>query len=260
MANQGGQGPPVTTIPPFTNTKILPACAASCVPLYDANGACVPPAVDEAVGAEAFTACFCANPNVAALSTATTGVCDDVCSGAGLSSVAGWFRDICSVDANAGNGGNGGNKGNGQDSSTATTTATTTTGSSATGGSSSGSNSGGGGDWISNHWQWVIMLVILVVGIAAIWVGACLWRRRYLRRKDRQSSLGQKHSGSASRPSWGPGMEASETGANMPYDPAAADSNRNSAGVFMPGAAVAATTTEKPPKKEKKRWIVRDRT
>lgn len=98
------------------------------------------------------------------------------------------------------------------------------------------------------------MIVVLVVGITAIWVGACIWRRRYLKKKDRQSHLIQKHSGSASRPSWGPGMEASESG-GIPYDD---ESNRNSHGLMLPGAAAGAPVEEKP--KEKKRWIVRDRT
>ncbi|KAF5006381.1 hypothetical protein FDECE_7255 [Fusarium decemcellulare] len=243
---------PVTTIVPFGNQKILPACAANCGPLYDANGACVPPQVAADAGPSAYTSCFCLDTRVAALSTATTGVCDDVCTGANLNSVASWFRDICSVSTNANKGGNG-NNGNKESS-------TTNTDASSTGGSSAGSSdSGGGGDWISNHWQWVIMIVILVVGIAGIWIGACIWRRRYLRKKDRQSSLGQKHSGSASRPSWGPGMEASESG-GMPYDPSGYDSNRNSNGVMLPGAAAGVAPVEEKPKEKKKRWIVRDRT
>lgn len=52
------------------------------------------------------------------------------------------------------------------------------------------------------------MLVVLIVGIAGIWIGACIWRRRYLRKKDRQSTLGQKHSGSNTNPSWGPPLGA----------------------------------------------------
>lgn len=100
------------------------------------------------------------------------------------------------------------------------------------------------------------MIVVLVVGIAAIWIGACIWRRRYLRKKDRQTSLGQRHSGSAKRPSWGPGMEASEGG--IPYD-TYDESNRGSNGIMLPGAAAAGAPVEEKPK-EKKRWIVRDRT
>ena len=118
---------------------------------------------------------------------------------------------------------------------------------------------------ISNHWQWVIFLVVMIVAIVGIWVGACLWRRRYIRKKDRQTFLAQKHSGSASRPSWGPGIEGS-TGPSStptPYDPAY-DAQRNTQGVFTPTpGAAAAALAEKPapkPKKDRKRWIVKERT
>jgi hypothetical protein len=77
-----------------------------------------------------------------------------------------------------------------------------------------------------------------------------------LRKKDRQTSLGQRHSGSAKRPSWGPGMEASEGG--IPYD-TYDESNRGSNGIMLPGATAAGAPVEEKPK-EKKRWIVRDRT
>lgn len=65
------------------------------------------------------------------------------------------------------------------------------------------------------------MLVVLVVAIIAIWTGACIWRRRYLRKRDRQTSLGQKHSGSASNPSWGPAVTGPhESPAPTPASPA----------------------------------------
>lgn len=90
------------------------------------------------------------------------------------------------------------------------------------------------------------MLVVLVVGIAGIWIGACIWRRRYLRRKDRQTSLGQKQSGSANRPSWGPGtgMPTSDSRAAMTDNPEAAYPKFES--------------TEKP--RQKKKWNVTSRT
>ncbi|KAJ3495988.1 hypothetical protein NLG97_g2998 [Lecanicillium saksenae] len=182
-----------------------------------------------------YEQCFCLNRNVAGLSTATDAVCNDVCAGeqGGQASVAKWFGSLCHVTAPAG--------GNNENTKTATSTK----------GSSSGSTGGGGGSkangpWISNHWQWVIMLVVLVVAIAGIWIGACIWRRRYLRRKDRQTSLGQKQSGSTSRPSWGPtAMPNSESGAPMNY-------NNN------PEAAYPKfESTEKP---KKKKWTVSSRT
>lgn len=247
----GDQAGPSTTIPPFANTQILPACAAGCGPLYDANGACVPPAVNPEVGATAFTACFCADPRVGAFSSGNGGVCDEACTATqALASIGNWFRSMCDVTT-GGNTQGSSTTNNGQ--STGTTGSTASTG---TGGSSSGSNSGGnGGDWLSNHWQWVVFIVVMVVGIAGIWIGACIWRRRYLRKKDRQSHLGQKHSGSASRPSWGPGMDSGNV-AGQPFDPAAYDSNRDSNGILLSNTG---GFEEKKPK-EKKRWIVGDRT
>lgn len=35
------------------------------------------------------------------------------------------------------------------------------------------------------------MIVIVVVGIAGIWIGACIWRRKYLRKKDRMYEMGK---------------------------------------------------------------------
>lgn len=83
------------------------------------------------------------------------------------------------------------------------------------------------------------MLVVLVVGIAGIWIGACIWRRRYLKKKDRQSTIPQKHSGSVSHPSWGPGLPTSEP---------------NKAVFEPPSTAVTQ------PEKVKKKWIVKNRT
>ncbi|KAJ6445052.1 integral membrane protein [Purpureocillium lavendulum] len=228
------QQQPITTIPPFNDGSKLPDCAKACGPLYDANGACVPPAIKPADG-PTYTSCFCAQAKVAPFSKGTSGVCDNACDGVngGLQSIAGWFQGICNVKDAGGKG----------DKTSTSATSATTSGSASTG--SSSKNSGGGGDWLSNHWQWVIMLVILVVGIAGIWIGACIWRRRYLRKKDRQTSLGQKHSGSASRPSWGPAVTGSDSATPMNFtrDPEPA------------------AYAEKPRKtKEKKKWTVTQRT
>ncbi|KAG6002268.1 hypothetical protein E4U43_001151 [Claviceps pusilla] len=225
------------TIVPFNDINQLPACAAGCQPLWDANGGCVPPAIPKA-DPQLYGDCFCANGKVAAFSTAASGVCDNACPGdaKAMSSIAGWFTKFCNVKA-------------------ATTPKTTTSASSPSATNASGSmNSGninGGGDCVqsrlSNHWQWVIMLVILVVGIAGIWIGACVWRRRYLRKKDRQTSLGQKHSGSASNPSWGPAITGSESASPM---------------AFPPGRdAESGIVDEKSHKgKQKKKWTVASRT
>lgn len=120
-------------------------------------------------GLDGYQSCFCLDTRVMAMSTATTGVCDDVCQGEQLGSVVNWFRSMCHVDEK-----------------TSSSSSSTATDSESTGGSSSNVNNGNGGSWLSHHWQWVVMLVVLVVGIAAIWVGACIFRRRYLRKKEQQ--------------------------------------------------------------------------
>ncbi|KAM4054481.1 integral membrane protein [Hirsutella rhossiliensis] len=223
---------PITTIPPFSDAGKLPDCAKQCGPLYDANGACVPPAAPEAA-ASAYTACFCGHAKVSPFSKGPTGVCDQACQGdqAGLQSIANWFRGICSAQGDGA-----ANPQNGQ-----STTSAGNNGSQKQ--TSNTTSNAGGGDWLSNHWQWVIMIVVLVVGIAAIWIGACVWRRRYLRKKDSPMSLGQKHSGSASNPSWGPAVAGSESATPMAY-----------------GRDPEQSVPEKPKKKEKKKWTVGRRT
>lgn len=115
----------------------------------------------------------------------------------------------------------------------------------------------------SNHWQWVVMLIVLVVAIAGIWVGACIWRRQYLKKKERQRTWAQKQSGSTNRPSWGPGdPRATEAGQAMgtrpPIGSTPPSDDPRTAGVFMPKAqqsAVPEVETEKP---KKKRWGRKD--
>ncbi|KAI5463688.1 hypothetical protein BGZ63DRAFT_197506 [Mariannaea sp. PMI_226] len=244
-------GLPTTTIVPFHNPTLLPSCAIGCGPLYDANGGCVPPAANVGQNPFAYTSCFCANTHVTAFSTAATGVCDTACPSDGLTSIATWFRSMCSANAKAAN--NGGNKPPNNNN-----LQSTTTGSSSSSTAIGKAQSSGGGTWLSNHWQWVIFLVILVVAIVGIWVGACIWRRRYLRKKDRQLSLGQKHSGSASRPSWGPGMGPGSEAPPNDNAPAGYDSQRNSHAMLTAATNAPTTLAEKSPKK--KRWTVRDRT
>jgi len=43
--------------------------------------------------------------------------------------------------------------------------------------------------WISTHYKWVIMIVVIFVAIVGGWIGACLLRRRYLRKKEREIEM-----------------------------------------------------------------------
>jgi hypothetical protein len=212
--------------------------------------------------------CFCNYAKLVPGTSQAQGVCDGACiaTPADVTKIQTWFQGFCGVQA--------------------VVTETVTSGSSPTGGSRSGG--GGGGDWLSNHWKWVIMLVILVVGIAAIWIGACIWRRRYLKRKDRNLYMG-KHSASTVNPqtSFGPGIgnaahvpygtgpagNASTASAARGPKPKSSRSTVSGPGAFMSPAAGTPTPaaapamySEKQPKpikekiKEKKKWVVQERT
>ncbi|KAI3390557.1 hypothetical protein diail_9202 [Diaporthe ilicicola] len=90
----------------------------------------------------------------------------------------------------------------------------------------------------------------MVLGIAGIWIGAALWRRSYLRKKDRQYSLGKnlaRRTTSGQNPYGGAmgGTPQRSQGSMHPSRP----------GVFMPATISEANVydTEKPPK-TKKKW------
>ncbi|GKT89272.1 integral membrane protein [Colletotrichum tofieldiae] len=179
------------------------------------------PAVPEAA-ANVYDACFCSQANLQPFKTAATGVCDAAgCDAAGFSSIQGWYTSFCNSVAGG-----------------AATQSSSSPGSTSTSGSKGSSNSGNGGDWLSNHWRWVVMLVILVVAIAGIWVGACIWRRRYLRRKDRMYELGKHAHHGPSGIIAGSGVNVNQAGIV------------NSPGQFMPGPSPA-IYDEKPPRRRR---------
>ncbi|KAL2137001.1 hypothetical protein VTI74DRAFT_10477 [Chaetomium olivicolor] len=217
-----------TTLVPF---QTLPACAQQCGPLYDVNGACVPPAAPTA-DASTYDNCFCNDARLAPFKTGTAGVCDAACTAnpADLSSIQGWFTRFC-ADAAAGNNGN---------------AAPTTTAKSKSSGAAN--NQGGGGTWLDNHYQWVIFLVIMVVAIVGIWIGACIWRRRYLRKKDRQFALGTNLA------------RATDSGRVVPNASSAGSLHVPAAGMFDPAPISSAGVYGEKRPKSKKKWIVRERT
>lgn len=167
------------TLVPFAN---LPACVRDCGVLYDVNGGCVPPAKPQG-DAGTYTGCFCADPRLAILNQGVSGVCDAPCAAnpAALTSVRDWYTSLCANAPKPGGTTTGGNA-PGQ---------TTTSAGGSGGNPVNAVDPNASGDWLSGHWQWVVFIVVVVLGIAGIWVGACIWRRRYLRKKDRQYALGK---------------------------------------------------------------------
>ena len=85
----------------------------------------------------------------------------------------------------------------------------------------------------------------MVVGIAGIWIGAAFWRRHYLRKKDRQYSLGKnlaQRTSSGQNPYGGAGNATPDrTHGSMSSRP----------GVFMPSGTGSNMYNEKPSKSKK---------
>ncbi|KJR83712.1 uncharacterized protein SPSK_00164 [Sporothrix schenckii 1099-18] len=206
-------GLPITTLVPFAT---LPTCATQCYHLYDANGACVPPAAANGDTAQ-YASCFCNNALISAFSTGTAGVCDSACTAAadsgGLESIHNWFSSYCSVE---------------QKTSLQTprppprALLQPPAPRALPRGATRAQTTHGKLFWsslrslfsvlaalafllsslhslsflssltllrIATHYQWVIFVVVMVVGITSLWIGACVWHRRYLRKKDRQYAL-----------------------------------------------------------------------
>lgn len=207
----------------------LPTCITSCGVLYDVNGACVPPAVPTA-DASSYGSCFCNEPRLAGFKNGGTGVCDAACAANAddAASIQNWFTSFC---ANAAQGGN------------AAPTDTTSTSRPTSGSSNQG---GGGGTWLSGHYQWVIFLVIMVVAIIGIWVGACVWRRRYVRKKDRVYALGTNLA------------RATESGRVVPNASNAGSIHVPGPGLFDPAPISSAGVYGEKPQKGK--WSLRGRT
>lgn len=93
--------------------------------------------------------------------------------------------------------------------------------------------------WIEGHYQYIIMIVILVVAIVVIWIGACWWRKRYLRKRELGFEL---------RPPHQPWVGTSDN--TSPY-------GGNGGGGFDPKEGMIGSAV---PVKSKKKWIVHTRT
>lgn len=93
-----------------------------------------------------------------------------------------------------------------------------------------------------------------MVAIAGIWVGACVYRRHYLRKKDRQYALGKRLA------------HATESGRVVPNGGSNAGSvHVPGAGMFQPAPLASAGIYDseklaRANQKEKKRWTVKERT
>ncbi|KAL2122960.1 hypothetical protein VTJ04DRAFT_3415 [Mycothermus thermophilus] len=195
----------------------LPSCVTSCGPLYDVNGGCVPPEKPVSEDPRVYGKCFCDDSRLEPFKTGTAGVCDQACQDPNdLAQIQGWYVAYCN-EINA-------------PESTPTPTKT-----------AAPQSGGGGGTWIETHYQWVIFLVVMVVAIVGIWVGACVWRRRYLRKKDRAYALGSNLA------------RATESGRIVPLDSTASIHVPRS-GFFAPAPISSAAVYGEKDSRSKMKW------
>lgn len=178
----GAVASPDGLIVPFSS--VLPACASFCGPLFDVQGFCTPPNI-----ATINDNCFCTDSRLSAFdddsgTSGVTAVCGtsspySCTSATDLQAIKTWFDNFCAANKAVTAATNSGSA----TASTATSTSTSTSSSKAKAASSAGQT------WLQGHWKWVIMLVVVFVAIVGGWVGACLLRRRYLRKKEKEIEM-----------------------------------------------------------------------
>ena len=87
----------------------LPACAATCPLVIQAQAACGPTV---ATGQDALKSCFCQSAYLAPIYAANTNICAPQCADADFSSISTWFKGFCAAGS-TGATNNGGSANNG---------------------------------------------------------------------------------------------------------------------------------------------------
>lgn len=102
---------------------------------------------------------------------------------------------------------------------------------------------------LQSHYQWVIFLVVVTVGIIGIWVGAYYLRKHYLRKKEREFEM---------RPpvAWGPHQMQNQTG-GYNYGDGVIDANAG--GRTKEAKMMAASATPAGPPGAKSGWLRKGR-
>ena len=117
---------------------------------------------------------------------------------------------------------------------------------------------------MSGHWQWILAVVILALAITGGWIAACLLRRRYLRKKEREYEL---------RPPVAPFANGGQVypvagiGAALgPYPPVIGTVRKGKDKESTEGGASVGSPLASPrpfgggPEKKAKKWVVKERT
>ncbi|KAL4890003.1 hypothetical protein BDV59DRAFT_204808 [Aspergillus ambiguus] len=164
-----------TTLVPQSASDSFPQCGLSCSALNSAQSLCIPPTAP-ANGRATYVTCFCQSNLLTQLKTSPDGTCDDVCSNeSDRALLQKWFSDFCSSggslkstadssDANSENSDN-----SNQAAATAASTAT----------ANARKNTPAPQSWWSGHYQWVVMVIVLIIGFAVLTVLGVWLKRRH---------------------------------------------------------------------------------
>ncbi|KAF2793093.1 hypothetical protein K505DRAFT_418011 [Melanomma pulvis-pyrius CBS 109.77] len=154
----------------------LPSCARQCVVLAQAEGGCIPPAAPVDTQ-QTYQSCVCQSALLTGLHQSGAQCQATGCSADDAAKISTYYNALCSgpvvVPAPA-----------------ATTTTATTSSATATGTAAAGAAGGnktatqGKTDWLSTHWKWVVMVIIIFVAILFFWIGGAWLKRRHDRKRD----------------------------------------------------------------------------
>ncbi|KAE8383705.1 hypothetical protein BDV26DRAFT_23 [Aspergillus bertholletiae] len=169
-----------TTLIPTAASDSFPSCALTCPILKEAQTGCVPPTAQTS-DRSTYVSCFCQSALITQLHTSADTTCADTCTSADdRKKLQTWYTNFCTS----------GGKNTGTTASETTAAASTSTSSSTT---QSKNSSPAPKSWLSTHYQWVIMVVVLAVGFTAI-----AFFGRWLKRRHDAKYPNLYHAGSGS--------------------------------------------------------------
>ncbi|KAL2815646.1 hypothetical protein BDW59DRAFT_153767 [Aspergillus cavernicola] len=161
---------------PSAASATFPACGLTCTQLTQADDGCTPPTV-QVTNRQTYVSCFCQSDLLRNFQTTADGTCDETCTTpADRQLLQQWYVNFCN------SGGNTGNSGTNTDSDEDTednTNSNTTSPADSSASPVAGSRNPAPQSWLDGHYQWIIMIVILVVGFAALAVLGVWLKRRH---------------------------------------------------------------------------------
>ncbi|KAL8926231.1 MAG: hypothetical protein Q9208_003134 [Pyrenodesmia sp. 3 TL-2023] len=196
----------------------LPACAQACASLVQGQNACIPPPNPTPGGVYGLQ-CFCGFAPLLTLGTDTPVQLCPACSTTENAAIQSWYKGTCGLPGGAANGQPGQTTTANAPTSTSSTGGTTATGQGATRAADPGNVPNvEQKDWVSTHWRWLVMVIILILGFIGLAVGG-VYLRRHIHRRREARDFGIAGS-RQDLETWGPGHSVHDIGTAVAAVPA----------------------------------------